>query len=155
MDKNTYEIRFCELISASLGLTALRAEGCGIAAFGGDEYIVSVTGLVFVSSVLHDKEAAEDRGVDFEKGFRGCGIALRTMSIKSALRASLPAGHSHSERRRRIPVRIAYEKNIGTYRLAGRSSFAAGRCADVPMKQLPVFKIKKPAPKGQAFMMPF
>ena len=90
MDKNTYEIRFCELISASLGLTALRAEGCGIAAFDGDEYIVSVTGLAFVSPVLHDKEAAEDRGVDFEKGFRGskrftgfrgCGIALRAMSI--------------------------------------------------------------------------
>ena len=44
-------------------MTALRAEGCGIAAFGGDEYIVSVTGLAFVSPVLHDKEAAEDRGV--------------------------------------------------------------------------------------------
>ena len=54
MDKNTYEIRFCELISASLGLTALRAEGCGIAAFGGDEYIVSVTGLALLSPVLHD-----------------------------------------------------------------------------------------------------
>ena len=27
------------------GLTALQAEGCGIAAFGGDEYEVSVTGL--------------------------------------------------------------------------------------------------------------
>ena len=39
-----------------LGLTALRAEGCGIAALGGDEYIVSVTGLPFVSPVLHDEE---------------------------------------------------------------------------------------------------
>ena len=38
------------------GLTALQAEGCGIAAFGGDEYIVSVTGLAFVSPVLHDVE---------------------------------------------------------------------------------------------------
>jgi hypothetical protein len=36
LDKNTYEIRFCELISASLGLWP---EGCGIAAFGGDKYI--------------------------------------------------------------------------------------------------------------------
>ena len=41
------------------------AEGCGIAAFGGDEYIVSVTGLAFVSPVLHDEEQkTEDRGVD-------------------------------------------------------------------------------------------
>ena len=65
-----------------LGLTALRAEGCGIAEGGrcaaqvqrvqrvqkvqkvqrgryrpvGDEYIVSVTGLTFVSPVLHDEE---------------------------------------------------------------------------------------------------
>ena len=37
------------------GLTALQAEGCGIAAFGGDEYIVSVTGFGFVSLVLHDE----------------------------------------------------------------------------------------------------
>ena len=81
-------------------MTALRAEGCGIAAFGGDEYIVSVTGLAFVSPVLHDKEPAEDRDVDFDKGFRGfkrftgfrgCDIAMRAMSIKPALRASLPA----------------------------------------------------------------
>ena len=59
-----------------LGLTALRVEGCGIAEGGrcaaqvqrvqkvqrgryrpvGDEYIVSVTGLTFVSPVLHDEE---------------------------------------------------------------------------------------------------
>ena len=32
------------------------AEGCGIAAFGGDEYKVSVTGLPLVSPVLHDEE---------------------------------------------------------------------------------------------------
>ena len=32
------------------------AEGCGIAAFGGDEYIVSVTGFALVSPVLHDVE---------------------------------------------------------------------------------------------------
>ena len=37
-------------------MTALRAEGCGIAAFGGDEYKVSVTGFTFVSTVLHDEE---------------------------------------------------------------------------------------------------
>jgi hypothetical protein len=35
------------------GLTALQAEGCGIAAFGGDEYIVSVTGFTFVSPLVH------------------------------------------------------------------------------------------------------
>ena len=29
-------------------------EGFGIAAFSGDEYIVSVTGLTFVSPMLHD-----------------------------------------------------------------------------------------------------
>ena len=39
-----------------LGLTGLWPEGCGIAAFGGDEYIVSVTGFGFVSLVLHDEE---------------------------------------------------------------------------------------------------
>ena len=39
-----------------LSLTALRAEGCGIAAFGGDEYIVSVTCFLFVSPLLHDGE---------------------------------------------------------------------------------------------------
>jgi len=38
------------------GLTGLWPEGCGIAAFGGDEYEVSVTGLAFVSPVLHDEE---------------------------------------------------------------------------------------------------
>ena len=97
-----------------LGLTGLRPEGCGIAAFGGDEYMVSVTCLPLVSQVLYDEEpeppslgkgvpqATEDRGVDFEKGFRwfkrftgfrGCGIALRAMSIKSALRTCLECHH--------------------------------------------------------------
>jgi hypothetical protein len=38
------------------GLTALQAEGCGIAAFGGDEYIVSVTGFTFVSPLAHADE---------------------------------------------------------------------------------------------------
>ena len=38
------------------GLTALQAEGCGIAAFGGDEYKVSVTGFTFVSQVVHAEE---------------------------------------------------------------------------------------------------
>ena len=37
-------------------MTALRAEGCGIAAFGGDEYIVSVTGFTLVATMLHDEE---------------------------------------------------------------------------------------------------
>ena len=37
-------------------MTALLAEGCGIAAFGGDEYIVSVTGFTLVSPMLHDEE---------------------------------------------------------------------------------------------------
>ena len=37
-------------------MTALWAEVCGIAAFGGDKYIVSVTGLAFVSPVMHDGE---------------------------------------------------------------------------------------------------
>ena len=55
--KISYESKLYELISASLGLTALRAEGCGIAAFGGDEYVVSATGFPFVPSLLHDKEA--------------------------------------------------------------------------------------------------
>ena len=40
----------------STRLTALRAEGCCIAAFGGDEYIVSVTGFTLVSPMLHDEE---------------------------------------------------------------------------------------------------
>ena len=31
-------------------------EGCGIAAFGGDEYIVSVTGPASVYPLLHDEE---------------------------------------------------------------------------------------------------
>ena len=38
------------------GLTALQAEGCGIAAFGGDEYIVSVTGITFMSPLVHADE---------------------------------------------------------------------------------------------------
>jgi len=33
----------------------MAAEGCGIAAFGGDEYEVSVTELAFVSPVLPDE----------------------------------------------------------------------------------------------------
>ena len=37
-------------------MTGLRPEGCGIAAFGGDEYEVCVTGLSFVSPVLDDGE---------------------------------------------------------------------------------------------------
>ena len=37
-------------------MTALRAEGCGIAAFGGDEYIASVTGFTLVATMLHDEE---------------------------------------------------------------------------------------------------
>ena len=37
-------------------MTALRAEGFGIAAFGGDEYVVSVTGPASVSPLLHDEE---------------------------------------------------------------------------------------------------
>ena len=32
----------------------MAAEGCGIAAFGGDEYEVSVTGFRFVSQVVYD-----------------------------------------------------------------------------------------------------
>ena len=37
-------------------MTGLWPEGCSIAAFGGDEYIVSVTCLPLVSQVLHDEE---------------------------------------------------------------------------------------------------
>jgi hypothetical protein len=38
------------------GLTDLWPVGCGIAAFGGDEYEVSVTGLPLVSPVRQDEE---------------------------------------------------------------------------------------------------
>jgi hypothetical protein len=44
------------LAQGFLSLTGLWPEGCGIAAFGGDEYEVSVTGFGFVSAVLHDGE---------------------------------------------------------------------------------------------------
>ena len=44
------------LAGGFLGLTGLWPEGCGIAALGGDEYIVSVTGLPLVSPLLHDEE---------------------------------------------------------------------------------------------------
>ena len=37
-------------------MTALRAEGCCFAAFGGDEYEVSVTEFPLVSPMLHDVE---------------------------------------------------------------------------------------------------
>ena len=53
--------RLCSLtlkgakVKRFLSLTALRAEGCGIAAFGGDEYEVSVTGFTFVSLLLYDE----------------------------------------------------------------------------------------------------
>ena len=40
-----------------LGLTALRAEGCGIA-LSGDEYEVSVTGFTF-SVIWHDRHSAD------------------------------------------------------------------------------------------------
>ena len=43
------------LAGGFLGLTALWAEGCGIAAFGGDDYIVSATGFTIVSLLLHDE----------------------------------------------------------------------------------------------------
>jgi len=73
-------------------------------------------------------KATEDRGVGFEKGFRGfkrftgfrgCGIALRAMSIKSALRASLPASNCHPERQRRISVKADSVAVAGKYQSAG------------------------------------
>ena len=44
------------LAGGFLGLTGLWPEGFGIAAFGGDEYVVSVTGPASVSPLLHDEE---------------------------------------------------------------------------------------------------
>ena len=68
-------------------MTALRAEGCGIVAFGGDEYIVSVTGFTLVATMLHDEEPelpSSGRGgwrrrrgrigTSLKKGFRGEGV---------------------------------------------------------------------------------
>gem|GEM_PF-3470132 len=40
-------------------MTALRAEGCGIAAFGGDEYKVSVTGILSSLCFRHPKHGGE------------------------------------------------------------------------------------------------
>ena len=44
-------------LTCTFSAECAQTEGCGIAAFGGDEYIVSVTGFSFVPSVLHDEEA--------------------------------------------------------------------------------------------------
>ena len=56
------------LAGGFLGLTGLWPEGCGIAAFGGDAYKVSVTELVFVSPTSQGKEP--------ELPFQGRGYIL-------------------------------------------------------------------------------
>ncbi len=43
---------------------------------------------------------------------------------QTALRAKLPARHRHSERQRRISVRIANGRNVVKYKSAGRSRWA-------------------------------
>ena len=60
---------------------------------------------------------------DSPYGAEGYGIALRAMSMKSALRDFLPARHCHPERKRMIPVRIASDKIVSKYRSAGRLPF--------------------------------
>ena len=61
---------------------------------------------------------------DSGKAAEGCGIALRAMSMKSALRYCLPALIVILSRRRRISVQAAYETNAIKYRSAGRLFYA-------------------------------
>ena len=43
-------------LTCTFSAECAQPEGCGIAALGGDEYIVSVTGPAPVSPLLHDEE---------------------------------------------------------------------------------------------------
>ena len=43
-------------LTCTFSAECAQSEGCCIAAFGGDEYIVSVTGFTFMSPMLHDEE---------------------------------------------------------------------------------------------------
>ena len=69
------------------------AEGCGIAAFGGDEYIVSAYGIYLMSPVQHGAEqkppsigrgrrqATEDRGVSSFQNLSDLSSALSGSSF--------------------------------------------------------------------------
>ena len=75
-------------------MTALRAEGCGIAAFGGDEYKVSVTGFTFVSTVMHDEEPPSP-GRGLRRHRKNSFISLLIFSVfLRASPSSIPVGQA-------------------------------------------------------------
>ena len=87
-------------------MTALRAEGCGIAALGGDEYIVSVTCLPLVSEVLHDEEP--------EPPSLGRGWRRRRRRIGASLEPLRSPGSEGSEDSARFWTRLRREGSKGS-----------------------------------------
>ena len=65
-------------------------EGCGIAAFGGDEYIVSVTGPASVYPLLHDEE--QDPPFLLTGIYGYSGHLLLVPRFFTAFRMTVPAG---------------------------------------------------------------
>ena len=63
------------------------------------------------------------------EGSKGCGIALTGDEYIAGV-TRFPAGHSHSERQRRILVHDAYETNGSKYRSAGGGAAGAAGCIE-------------------------